>query len=129
MSYCMKCLKEISETELKCPACGEETAYSRRLAAGGDKQQLDKSLFEEKSKMPQIGYTIGLISFIISFIPFVCLLSTVLFQPGIVVSAIALARFKKSEKAKKGLIFSILSGIIGFVIYIASVVVLALLSK
>ena len=113
MSYCMKCLKEVHDTDLKCSNCGAETYYSTKIKSQ-EKLKLNnkENIYKERSIMPIIGFILGLVSFIISFIPIIGLFALMTAPPGIVVSAIANARFKFEWRAKRGLLFSILSIII-----------------
>ena len=124
MSYCMKCLKEVQDTDLKCPNCGAETYYSAKIKSQ-EKLKLNNkgNIYKERSIMPIIGFILGLVSFIISFIPIIGLFALMTAPPGIVVSAIANARFKFEWRAKKGLLFSILSIIISISLYICLLVV------
>ena len=128
MSYCMKCLKEIKETELKCPNCGAETYYSAKLKCQ-EKTKLNnkENFYKERSIMPIIGFILGLVSFIISFIPIIGLFALMTAPPGIVVSAIANARFKYEWRAKRGLLFSILSIIISITLYICVLFIIKLM--
>ena len=124
MSYCMKCLKEVQDTDLKCPNCGAETYYSTKIKAQ-EKLKLNnkENIYKERSIMPIIGFILGLVSFIISFIPIIGLFALMTAPPGIVVSAIANARFKFEWRAKRGLLFSILSIIISISLYICLLLV------
>ena len=125
MSYCMKCLKEIKDTDLKCPQCGAETFYSIKIKSQDQsKCGTKESIYKERSIMPIIGFILGLISLIISFIPIIGLFSFVTAPPGIVVSAIANARFKFELRAKRGLLFSILSLILSTILYISAMMVI-----
>lgn len=121
--YCKNCGAELKEGAMFCVECGESVEIT------------DKSLevVEEKPKGPKVwdvfskvGYIGGLVCFICSFIPFIDLVAVSFGIYFIVFSALGKKTLDEElkKKASKGLIFSILAVIIGFVGYIAFIMLM-----
>lgn len=115
--YCKVCGAKLKEDALFCSECGADVSITPEVV---EQPKKNTKVWDVFSKVGFIG---GLVCFILSFIPIIDIFACSFGVYFIVFSALG----KKSSiescrsKASKGLTFSILSLIIGFVGYIVFV--------
>lgn len=129
MAFCANCGKELQAEEKFCPSCG----------ASVETEDVVEEIKVEEVKKPSVpkcftifaklGYIFGLVSFIISFIPFINVLAAELGPVGIVFSILGKKDPFMVPKCRKGLAFSIWGTILGIVLYITYTVIFALLAS
>ena len=119
--FCKNCGKELNDTVLFCPACGHDVD-----PLGVSKEETTKKTPKVWDVFCKIGYTGGLVCFILSFIPFVGFFAGCLAPNFIVFSALGKqsGNLYLSQKGAKGLKFSIAATIIGIVGYFLFFIIL-----
>ena len=127
MPYCMKCFKKLSETDLFCPDCGTET-WAAKKGATEEKTVEHKEVPKCFTIFGKIGHIIGIVTFILAFIPIVNIIAAEVAPIGIVFCILGKKDINLIDKCKRGLVFSILATILGIVLYIVYTVLFTLLS-
>ena len=110
-----------------CPSCGAKTQYNYRLNQDNKDFDAPRKVIGKSKRLANIGFRIGLISFILSFIPFIGIISLYVAPAGIIICAIAKKQDISSTKAIVGLKFSIWGTILGIVLYFVNIIILAML--
>jgi len=127
MAFCANCGKELSADEKFCSNCGAEVA-NKTLT----EEVIEEFKYEEQQTQEaqinlvpkcftifgKVGYIVGLVSFIVSFVPIVGYTSFIVGPVGIVFSILGKKDPFNISKCKKGLKLSIWGTILGFVFYI-----------
>lgn len=121
MPYCIKCLAQIKENDTYCFRCGSEV--NKKQSCDNE----EKLIHRNNKKLSLIGYIIGLITFIISFIPYIGIISFFVAPAGIIICSIAKEKSTTSIKAVIGLKFSIWGTILGIVMFYVNILIIKLL--
>lgn len=124
--YCKKCGAELLEGIKFCPECGEPVG-TNEVVGYEQTSEAKPRVAKCFTIFGKLGYTFGLISFILSFIPFMCFVSMELAPIGLVFSILGKKDPMLDAKTKKGKIFSILGLVFGFIMTIVTGVIMALL--
>ena len=117
MAYCINCEKELEDQEKFCPECGKQN----------DVKIEDNPIANVLTcfkKFAKIGYILGLITFIIAFLPFVSVFSSQIGPAGIVFSVLGKKDKSLTKVCKKGFILSLLGTIIGTILYFVYLLIL-----
>ena len=127
MSFCVKCGKELNEQEKYCPECGTVVESPEEVVAETVGKYQGYNVPKCFTIFGKIGPIIGLVTFILAFVPFVNLVSAEVAVVGIVFCILGKKDVTLIRKCKKGLKFSIWAVILGFVLYITYTVIFAIL--
>ena len=127
MSFCVNCGKELKEEEKFCPDCGTENGTEEAKETIITNPAPTYKVAKCFTVFGKIGPILGLISFIIAFIPFVNVLSSSIGPVGIVFCCLGKKDITLIRKCKKGFKFSLWGTILGSVLYFIYIVVLAAL--
>ncbi len=126
---CKKCGAEFDEGKF-CPVCGNEV-FSEKIETEvvdvvSNNETVNNNSKHEKlwSTFANIGFIIGIIAFIASFIlPYAVISFEVVVIASIVFSCLGKKSFNNRKKAKKGLGFSIAALIISFILTIVYAII------
>ena len=127
MSFCVKCGKELNEQEKFCPECGTVVESLEEVAAETVGENQGYNVPKCFTVFGKIGPIIGLVTFILAFIPIVNIIAAEVAPIGIVFCILGKKDVTLIRKCKKGLKFSIWATILGIVLYIVYTVIFALL--
>ena len=128
--FCKRCGKELLEGAKFCPECGETVVVEEPTVEVCDCGEP----VENKPHVPKcftvfgkIGYPLSIVTFVCSFIPFLCMISVEIGVIALVFSILSKRDPQMEAKSKKGKIFSILGLIFGFIMCIVTGVIMGLL--
>lgn len=110
MAYCSKCGKEVEDGQNFCSGCGEN--LNKQEDTSIDKVPLCYKIFG------LVGFGVGILTFVLSFIPFMNYICVFSGPVGIVFSCLGKKEPQVYNKAIKGFKFSIAGLIIGVVLLI-----------
>lgn len=123
MSFCVNCGKELREEEKYCSNCGTKKNDTIETVEAASPKPVMKCF----TVFGNVGYALGLVTFIMGFIPFVSFYAWIFGVHGIVFSALGKKDTTQLEKCKKGLRRSIIGSIIGVVLFIVTIVAMIFL--
>ena len=123
MAFCIKCGKELREDEKFCSNCGTKKIDSSEAVEATPEKPVMKCF----TVFGNVGYALGLVTFIMGFIPFVSFYAWIFGIHGIVFSALGKKDTTQLEKCKKGLRRSIIGSILGIVLFIVTIVAMIFL--
>lgn len=110
MAYCSKCGSELEEGQKFCSSCGENLC--KEETSSHQQIPLCYKIFG------YVGFGVGILTFVLSFIPFVNYMCIFSGPAGIVFSCLGKKEPQVYNKAHKGFIFSLVGLIIGVVLLI-----------
>lgn len=123
MPYCINCGSEVKVDSKFCSSCGAKVF------------QPNEAVNEQKPKVMRcftvfgnVGYVLGIVTLVMSFIPFFSLYAFFFGIHGIVFSALGKRDETQLDKCKKGLRRSIIGSILGVVLFVVFIVVMIALS-
>ena len=128
--YCRRCGKQLSEDSRFCPNCGE------RVEIIEESKPVEPEIVQtDEEKEPRgpwkafaiAGFAIGIFSIIGCMIPYVNLYVISVGEFGIVLSALGLKSKVNHDKAKTGLVLSIVGLAVAIVMYIVFIILSAFL--
>lgn len=111
MPFCKNCGKELSEGQVFCPECGQ--SQNDEVVVETEQPKVAKvwGVFAKLSKI------FGIVAFILSFIPFLNIISWELGPVAIVFSILGKKDPTCTDLCKRGLVFGILGTVLGLVLY------------
>lgn len=115
MAYCCKCGKELEEGQKFCSGCGENLTNQKESSA--EHIPLCYKIFG------YVGFGLGILTFVMGFIPFANYMCIFSGPAGIVFSCLGKKEPLVYNKAHKGLVFSLVGLIIGIVLLIAYTII------
>ena len=110
--YCSNCGNELKEKDVFCSNCGKKKIDNVETVTPNEAKPVLKCF----TIFGKIGPIIGLVTFILAFVPFVNLVSAEVAVVGIVFCILGKKDVTLIRKCKKGLKFSIWAVILGFVL-------------
>ena len=129
MAFCSNCGRELQAEEKFCPSCGTSVETENVVDEVNVEEVKTPSVPKCFTIFAKLGYIFGLVSFIISFIPFVNILACELGPVGIVFSILGKKDPFMILKSKKGLKLSIWGTVLGIVLYFIYTIIIALLAS
>lgn len=127
MSFCTNCGKELKGQEKFCTECGTEVQTEEAVDAVFSESNTPKKVARCFSVFGKIGPILGLVSFIIAFIPFVNVFSSQIGPVGIVFSILGKKDAALISSCKRGFWFSLIGTIIGTILYFVYIIMFAYL--
>lgn len=121
MSYCSNCGNELNEKDIFCSNCGNKINDNVETVIPNE----SKPVLRCFTIFGNVGYILGIITIILSFIPILGVYAIAPGVHGIVFSALGKKDVKQLKKCKKGLTLSIIGTIVGFVFFFVWIILIA----
>ena len=115
MSFCINCGKELKENQNYCSNCGTKV---------NKPSEQPNKVMKCFTVFGNVGYTLGIVTLIIGFIPFASFYAWIVGIHGIVFSCLGKKDTNQLDKCQKGLRRSIAGTIIGIAMIILTIFVL-----
>ena len=121
MSYCSNCGNELNEKDIFCSNCGNKINDNVETVTPNEAKPVLRCF----TIFGNVGYILGIITIILSFIPILGVYAIAPGVHGIVFSALGKKDVKQLKKCKKGLTLSIIGTIVGFVFFFVWIILIA----